>query len=125
MKIVIISLVTLLCALATQSLKIKDASDSGKDFKISTHLVLEGKLKNMKGQFVNSQTDISIYVSNQNGVLTMGRGGGFNQTCKDCKVDEKLNLSCSCQDAKGAWKASSLKLGAKIENMNGFFKVKF
>jgi len=40
MKFVIISLVTLICALAIQTSTIQDAADSGKDFKLSNNNVL-------------------------------------------------------------------------------------
>jgi len=125
MKVIFISLVIFLCALATQTRKnkLRDASLTGKDFKISPHIFLEGNLKDLNGKYLKSQIDLTTVVSNLNGVLTIGKGGAFNKTCKDCKVDEKLVLACQCQDVNGTYKGSSLKLGSKIANINGVFTV--
>jgi len=122
MKIVIISLVSLLCALSTQCLRIRnqDASKSGKNFKIDNLSILSGDLLDMKQATQKSQMDLNPIIANINGKLTFIGTGNYKASCNSCSV-VNFSLKCKCQNSKGAWVDSTLPLGTNIENDNGNF----
>jgi len=124
MKFVLLSLVTLLCSLAIQSLSTQDASDSGRNFRLRQNHILDGQLRDRSGRYRSSSIDLSGFIANINGNLKFQRNGLFNRTCRNCSINQRLVLSCTCQTANRRWISTTLRTGAFIENENGRFVIR-
>jgi len=121
MKFVIILLITLICAI--QYLTIKDASDSGKDFSLRYNIYLEGQLKDRKGAYHFDRINLSVYVANNDGNLEYNRAGGYENTCSNCSINQRLILSCDCKTNDGKLKRTSIRIGTFMQNDDGFFAI--
>jgi len=124
MKYLIISLFPFLFCLVIQSLRMKDASDSGINFSLRYNSILVGQLRDRDGNFKLSEIDISRDISNIDGNLTYGRGGGFDKTCRNCSINQRLILSCTCQRAIRGFKQTTLRTGAFIQNNDRNFEIR-
>jgi len=76
----------------------------------------------MKGAWKQSNIDLGNYETNRNGKVMYQKRGKYYKSCKDCSISQRLVLSCKCQDCKGKWKNSSVRVGSFIQNIDGKFK---
>lgn len=125
MKFLIICLAIIICYLTNESTsknKSKDASKTGKKFKIVNNHILKGKLKkDRNGKYIESEIDLTHLIANRNGKLEFIEIGDYQKTCSNCEVDKKLNLKCVCEDKDGKPVKAKLNLGRSIINDHGKF----